>query len=75
MPLTPLGLLLPFSVLFSEKVIISWASPYSQDLLDHRGFLDDREEPHLPTAVRADERAYFVDFLDQARPGTSEKAV
>lgn len=40
----------------------------AQAPLDHRGFLNDRQEPHLATTVRADERGHFVDPLDQARP-------
>lgn len=40
-----------------------------EDTLDYRHFLYDHKEPHLTTAVRADERVHFVSFIDQSHPG------
>ena len=39
--------------------------------INDRGFLDNRQEPHLSTTVQADEWVHFVNLLDQPCPSTT----
>jgi hypothetical protein len=42
----------------------------SQDLLDDRGLLDTRDEPHGSATARAHQGIRFIDLRDEARPVT-----
>jgi hypothetical protein len=45
-----------------------------EHLLDHRGLLDDGDDPHGPHTAGADERIDLADLLDQPRPGALRNA-
>ena len=44
-------------------------SQVGENLLDHRGLLDEGVEPHWSRAPGADERIHLVDVLDEPCPG------